>query len=409
MNVGRLQGNNSFISHRIAALDGLRAIAILAVILAHANFWFGGAFARGPIAGPLASILGVGWIGVDLFFVLSGFLITRILENSKNKAFYLRNFYARRALRIMPLLYAYVIAILAFSWLGLRLVSNSDAISVLAYYYNFRVAETGYQSYFVHPFWSLAVEEHFYLLWPFAVLALSRSSLMRLCLVGMAFCFFLRVGVVMSGAWLQVAYLITPCRLDGLMGGSFLALALDDPAWRERLRRYCGPLAIGCAGVLLGLLLGQRHFLDFVDFRKMPDAGVAMDSSMVVTIGISIAALLFAAVLALVMVRGSEPNAAVIGWLKHPWLVAIGKYSYGMYVLHTLVMGAIVHSAARFFPAVARLPDYVAKPCLGLLVIALSFVAAYLSYNVFEKRFLSMKKYFDSNGEASYAANRAIA
>jgi peptidoglycan/LPS O-acetylase OafA/YrhL len=139
----------------------------------------------------------------------------------------------------------------------------------------------------------------------------------------------------------------------------------------------------------------------------MPDAGVAVDSTMVLTVGISTAAVLFAAIVVLIVLGRSESNAARIEWLKHPWLVAIGKYSYGMYVLHTLIMTIIIHRTIRYFPLIENLPGYIGKPCLGVFVIALSFGAAYLSYHCFEKQFLSMKKYFNDD-RRPYVATRAM-
>ena len=98
---------------RIAALDGLRGLAIVAVILCHVNWAYGGPFSQGIVDAPVAMVLGWGWIGVDLFFVLSGFLITGLLYDAKGCDGFFRNFYARRALRIFPLYYGFLLCIVS--------------------------------------------------------------------------------------------------------------------------------------------------------------------------------------------------------------------------------------------------------------------------------------------------------
>src|SRR5262245_10378754 len=102
MNEGRLTNCH------IPVLAGLRGLAIIAVIVCHVNWALGGPFILGRINGPLAMVFGWGWVGVDLFFVLSGFLITGILHNAKSCDGYFRNFYARRTLRIMPLYFGFL-------------------------------------------------------------------------------------------------------------------------------------------------------------------------------------------------------------------------------------------------------------------------------------------------------------
>src|SRR5262249_30324556 len=99
----------------IQALDGLRGVAVMVVVLVHANGCFGGPFSVGWVSGPLGAVFGGGWIGVDLFFVLSGFLITGILLDARGSPAYLRNFYVRRVLRIMPLYFAYIALIIVAS------------------------------------------------------------------------------------------------------------------------------------------------------------------------------------------------------------------------------------------------------------------------------------------------------
>src|SRR5262249_17045902 len=97
----------SSLKQRIPALDGLRGLAVVAVVVCHVNWHYGGPFLVGRVSGPLAAVFACGWVGVDLFFVLSGFLITGILYDAKGSDGYFRNFYARRTLRIMPLYFGF--------------------------------------------------------------------------------------------------------------------------------------------------------------------------------------------------------------------------------------------------------------------------------------------------------------
>ena len=119
---------------------------MLLVIIVHSDIYFGGPFASGPIAGPLAVTFGAGWIGVNLFFVLSGFLITGILYDTRGAAKYFSSFFMRRALRILPLYMGFVGLLTAVALLREHstghssFLSRHDALSLFGFYYNFRVA-----------------------------------------------------------------------------------------------------------------------------------------------------------------------------------------------------------------------------------------------------------------------------
>jgi peptidoglycan/LPS O-acetylase OafA/YrhL len=384
-------GDERLPERHIPALDGLRGLAVILVIVCHVNWAYGGPFLAGRVNGPLGALFGCGWVGVDLFFVLSGFLITGILYDAKGGDRYFRNFYARRTLRIMPLYVAFlfvgivVVPRLPFAFCEGRAVSRADAASLALYYYNFRVAATEHGVSYFHPFWSLAVEEHFYLLWPPAVWALSRRPLMRLCLVLAAGSFLLRSAVALSGAWVLTGFFVTPCRLDGLLAGSLVALAWRDESDRARLRRWAGRLVLGSGGLLLGIALAQRGFL--------PDS-----SGLVVTVGVGGLAVLFAGLLVLA-VEAPEGGRAR-RFLESGGLRTVGKYSYAIYVFHSLILLV----GARLLASVVDLPAYVAKPAGVVWVLAASLGAAWLSYHLFEKHSLRLKRFFEYHQPAPAAA-----
>src|SRR5262245_35087776 len=166
-------------------LDGVRGVAILMVMAIH---FVGDSTARTLGQTLLVKAAGYGLLGVDLFFVLSGFLITGILLDAKNRPHYFRNFYALRTLRIFPLYYAVLAVLLllipAVTTLSPLLEQAREQQGWLwTYTTNFYVAYTSSWrslTYVTH-FWSLASEEHFYLVWPLVVFALRRKALERVC------------------------------------------------------------------------------------------------------------------------------------------------------------------------------------------------------------------------------------
>ena len=213
---------------RLAQLDALRGAAILMVMLYHA-----GERSSSGLS-PLDVLAGWGWAGVDLFFVLSGFLITGGLLDTIGSPSYYRDFYVRRALRIWPLYYAVLAAVFVVApawfpaacssaeyrqtagvqgwlWLGSPQVPVSfDGETSL---------QTGWVT-LVH-LWSLGVEEHFYVIWPIAVAWLGVRRLHWACLAAIMAAPAFRLTAVLAG-FPRAAYLFTLCRMDGLAAGRWL-------------------------------------------------------------------------------------------------------------------------------------------------------------------------------------------
>src|SRR5450631_3618935 len=157
-------------------LDAVRGIAVLGVVLLHAFDWQYAGLSVGPWASRFMAATQPGWMGVNLFFVLSGFLITGILLDSKNKPHFYRRFYTRRALRILPAYYLLLILLLL-------LRTSSAAFVGLSFIYLANMTNFFGVSCDYGPLWSLAVEEHFYIIWPTIVRAVTRR---RLALFSMA-------------------------------------------------------------------------------------------------------------------------------------------------------------------------------------------------------------------------------
>jgi peptidoglycan/LPS O-acetylase OafA/YrhL len=354
---------------RITALDGLRGIAILAVLEFH--FAEGLTHASRP-EWAIYNAFRTGWLGVDLFFVLSGYLITGILADSKGIDNYFQRFYWRRALRIFPPYYAFLfVSGICYPLLRHRPIDapwwHWTYLTNLAL--ALRLPVSGSSSHF----WSLAVEEQFYLLWPLLVYLLSRKAMMRLCVASVAVALASRILLIFAGIGHPAVYVLMPCRMDTLAVGSWLALA-QRSGWIPSLsvmRRIAGVAACFVAGVFV--------------FRGF---NLEIADPIMQSVGYTIAAIGFGALVVL---------ATAGGWLQRicetRLLRAFGKVSYSIYIFHVPLHGALwlLFGFAPLlwwvpYPLLRLLPFLVVGPlaCLGL---------GLLSWNLFEKHFLALKSY----------------
>lgn len=385
------------------ALDGVRGLAILMVLVDHlmlfnnntGNRWLDG----------LSAVRGLGGIGVDLFFVLSGFLITGILYDTLRDAHYFRNFYMRRFLRIFPLYYGFLLLLILLtpllhvSWGGRQFV-------LLGYLQNtslwFPIAD-------FHPgdlvdlnhFWSLAVEEQFYLFWPMLVfLAKDRRWLMRLALVLSACALGFRVALyLLHGNAIATGELHawTLCRMDTLMIGGWLALAMRGD--RFRISRRAASSAFWLSMLALIVIAALHPRMD------------ASNVSYIATVGYTAIAMVFAGLIYLSLEQGSVWNR----FFRMAWLRSLGKYSYGIYVLHILVghlfgmgMYRLLGESLRNFLAL-RLHSRIAAGLIEFFLTAcVVYAAAWLSYNLYEVHFLRLKKYFSYSRKSFRAVDKDV-
>ncbi len=355
----------------LPSLDGLRGTAILLVVIYH---FLASVHAEFSINQRIARWSELGWSGVDLFFVLSGFLITGILYDAKNTPRFFRNFYARRALRIFPLYYAALAIVIALTpllaYLKLQGTANPGWISIYAT--NFVISAKGLGAFgIMDHFWSLAVEEHFYFVWPAIVFFLSRGKLMAVAACACVIAPCLRVAIWDGGPQLPAgAYMLTPMRMDSLAAGAFIALLVRGPKGMTGLVKP----ALVVAGTSLALFLAivfLRHSKSWAD----PWIG---------TIGLSTLWMFYGATLILTL--NWKPLELL---MSLPVLRWFGKYSYGMYVWHPIIFMIIFHNdAARAIrQGNGTLPMLVS----GSVALGLMFGVTLLSWHLWEKQFMKLK------------------
>ena len=359
----------------IQALDGVRGVAILMVIFFHAHNVF---LNSAEMPWAVFQLFGMMWAGVDLFFVLSGFLITGILLDSSGSPNYFRIFYIRRILRIFPLYFAYLFFILAIvrilfqHFLRLDEWPSSKTWWYFLYLQNWKPGHGADDRYLDH-LWSLAIEEQFYLIWPAVLWLLSRKRLpwATLGLAGVALGARLYFGSHGTGA--EALYRLTPTHMDGLAIGAFACAAVRQFRWR--LDPWVKPVFM-CSALVFVVLAAKSPVWSDPWLRT---AGVT-------SLAIACACVVFRAATA-----GSGLVHCVF---SVSWLRSCGKYSYGMYVWHASMFSFTLPYVQRLtshgWPwALALSLKYLYLPVLA----ASAYGVARISWACLEEPFQRLKRY----------------
>ena len=354
------------------ALDGLRGIAILAVIFRH-NFDF-------------FQVTKYGWIGVDLFFVLSGFLITDILLKTKTQKNYLTNFFIRRILRIFPLYYGAIILffVLAASAELLRdqynfYFTNQGMIWFhLQNWLYITKSEPTHYGMFIH-FWSLSLEEQFYLVWPFVMLACKQirhlaSLTIVILLASIVFRFVSRASLENGNLNHYLQHLV---RIDGLCVGSLAAI------WKALSPETAKKKIFQLAAILL-FLHAIAFLLSKLVFKTFPHFSI---------LGYSSIAVLFGILLTILIEKRNKLTKMIF---ENKLLMGVGKISYGLYVFHwpILVLFRIYFLQYLMEQGVALNLSYTMASLLATLAAILVSIA---SYHLIEKKILALKDVFTSD------------
>ncbi len=366
------------------------------VIVSHAfraNSEAGGAAGR-----LLGNVVGYGLFGVDLFFVLSGFLITGILVDSVEGDGYFSKFYARRTLRIFPLYYGVLLVVFLLTPL-LHLHWEGMGWLLLGYLQNIRpeqiVTFTPGAGIALNHFWSLAIEEQFYLVWPAIIFMVrDRRRLLQVTMAGAVGALVLRLVLLHWGATAAAIHVGALTRADSLLLGGSLALLYRTRHWGRVTKLAPWGFAAAAAVVVLSIV----HFGG--DFAGIPFSPAKR-------LWVSGPRYTFLALGSACLIAWSLEFGSSCGWLfQRKWLMFFGKYSYGIYVLHMLALSPILTVLRRvIFEATNSKLLGVAGA--GVLELGLSVAAAVVCFRIYEKPILGLKAYF-SYAYAPKAAMRPI-
>ena len=362
------------------ALDGLRGVALLAVFVGH---FYG-------MVAPASHLTWGAWLGVDLFFVLSGFLITGILVDSLDQPRYFRNFYIRRALRIFPLYYLpWVIFLVLTPWLH-PLWTRFDVARVF-YYVNLmsfsaahhpEIQSNGFMFHLpgghltgfnTGPLWSLCLEEQFYLIWPMLVFLLhERRRMMRFCIAGIVASIALDAGLT-AWAWhahadREFLYIATYTHFSPMLFGAYIALWVRGRPAEARVNpaMYFGVMLLP-ALLLFGFIALYLPFFD--------DLNPVITTFGYTCSGLMASGLVLAAI---------QREGIIQRLLSLRWLTRIGTVSYGLYIFHGFLMGGFSHHLDLF-------QRHGVPLLMPFTAFAVTYLLAWLSYRYFELPFLRLK------------------
>lgn len=340
----------------IPALDGIRALAILLVLLFH---WF-------PVD-HWVNVLPNGPIGVTLFFVLSGYLISNILMGQQAAGTFLpsfKNFVIRRALRIFPIYFLVLLGLLVGKKIGIQVVTDfyEHPFYYWTYVYNHWLERTQNWSDMLSPYWSLSVEEQFYIVWPFFMLLIPSGKR----LLGFLW------SVVVLGI---IARYILVYKLDGI--GVYMITCVDTFAWGALLAFYLRNGRSAELGIWIGRLRIPVLILWIILCVMHTDADLVKQLFFRSLTSMVSVALLFQAMQEGILAR-------IFSWTP---LRKLGQMSYGVYLYHMLVPDLVYQLAARLHIPLPEDPFHV----IGILGL---FLIAVISYRWIEKPIQELKRYF---------------
>lgn len=377
----------------IASLDGLRGLAVLWVLMDHFSFPMTERF---PL---LKTYLQSGWVGVDLFFVLSGYLITRglVRESPRSRLERLKLFWMRRVLRIFPLYY-FMLVVGTLACLAIGAYSDIPRWPSWVFFQNYSLIYDEKMLRWTAHTWSLAIEEQFYFVWPLVMLYAAPKARIPLAIALAAASFLARTAMMLRpdtfASWLpamsephsasylmeRVVYRATPTHMTGILCGTLLAMLEAAPAHTlsRAWHKWRGVTALVSTAALVALVVLTRGFV--TEDRRVLIAGVPV-LSLAFSSWISLAS-------------SGDFSESAQRFLTHPTLVRVGKYSYAMYLVHWPLVALAYPTLFAWGERAPALPAVL----LGLGVIALGTALSYAfgawSFEHFEARFAARKERF---------------
>jgi peptidoglycan/LPS O-acetylase OafA/YrhL len=371
-------------NERATELDGLRGISIILVMAFHA-LKLASFFTGHEVLIFITSLSSIGWLGVDIFFTLSGFLITSILLKTKDSKKYFRNFYGRRILRIFPLYYVFVgIMLAALPALVPQEISNIPSIVpfLLSYTQNWMyMFDVAKMPLYLAVTWSLAIEEQFYLIWPAVVYYTRREALVKIGVGLILLSFAYRAAGVLfwknTDQLTNFFYFDTLTRFSEIVFGAILAALFFDPACRERIRRFSFPAFIVSFSAFVALCV------------QLFPALIPYYGSIPLTLWAYILIPLFSTSLIAMLLTRPE-KSLLRGFFRNRVFVFFGKYSYSMYLIHMpialLLLGPMRDTHIRGWKMYAA---------FTVLVYILTILGSLISWHFLEKHMLNLKKHFE--------------
>lgn len=363
------------LSGRIPELDGIRGLAITSVLAYH-YFFLAFRFRPGSLPAYFLATGRLAWSGVDLFFVLSGFLIGGILLDARHSFNYFKVFYTRRFLRIVPI---YVVCLAAT--LGLTSLAHLDPsrrftwmwadqlpwTPYLIFLQNFWMAHRNTLGLFgLTVTWSLAVEEQFYLSLPLVIRILSPRALIGALMAGILTAPILRI--ILHALWPEHIYswvLMMPCRADALLLGVFGAITMRDQEWRARLQRNRRVMRLALALLACGFIC--------LTLRSSSPYSLG-----ILTFGFTWLAAFY---LTILLYSLTFRDGWISKCLRWKWLGWLGSIAYGTYLFHQLIQAAFFGLFRSRPPSILSFQDFL----LSILALAFTLTLCHLSWVYFEK------------------------
>ncbi len=362
----------------LRGLDGLRGVSILIVIIFHS-------FILNKTAWNVASleliILSFD-MGVDCFFVISGFLITRILLQTKDNPHYYKNFIIRRALRIIPLYYLLLlIAFVVIPSIAHPYFEKWKEVDSLYYWFflsNMYVAQRGgFNHGLIDISWSLAIEEQFYLFWPWIIYFFKAKAITVIVTL------FLILGIVLRAKFILwdhdyiMAHVFTFAHIDPLLIGGLFSVLLSRKNYIINAEFMGTIKKIGLSSLLFYIITLALRNVGITDITIVPFYPVI--------------SLLFLWLL----VEGLKEQTIISNVLNLKWLGEIGKYSYAIYLFHNPICSALKYVLiGNRYDQLGLLETYFYQVVIIVLTTIITFIIAIMSYHLFEKHFLKLKKHF---------------
>lgn len=345
----------------IKNLDGLRAYSVIGVLLFHAN---------------LSSHFYYGWLGVQVFFILSGYLITTILLETKESKNYFKIFYTRRVLRIFPIYYFVLIFTVIYALFSKLPVK--DLWYYLLYIQNYHLGWVNWSPQFpqlLNHTWSLAIEEQFYLFWPLMIWFLPKLKSFILCLIMIFAAFFVKYFLSLKYPGNPINWSNTLASFDMLASGALLAIILKKFDIKKVLLSCVFFSIITLVIYFLFFNLYPSHHLFWESNAKLTE----IDGQAFIILVIP-----FISYLITYLIKNKNKFTKI--FFSNIVIVYIGKISYGIYLYHFIVFSLVDNSFSNYSIVL-----------VAILKFLLTLIIAVLSWHLIEKKVLNLKKYFVYN------------